>query len=179
MLIENLLETFMKLVIEKVPDIQSLYVKQLRILLSAEEVIAMKSLVLREAAFDVDLKQVLDKHWQDSERQAGRIREMLNRVTDDRQPIKCQTVYALFDEAEDLIEASAHEFVRDIAIIAVTRRIKHYELAFYESLRSFAQALRRDDDARLFEESYQEETDTIQQLSQVADRLRSAASRAA
>ncbi len=169
----------MKFVVERVPDLQSLYVKQLRVLLSAEEMIALKSLYLREAAFDDDLRQVLDKHWQDSERQAGRIRETLNRVTNDRQPIKCQTVFALFDEAEDLVEASAHEFVRDIAIIAVARRIKHYELAFYESLRSFAQALEHYDDARLFEESYREETDTLQQLSQVADRLRSAASRAA
>ena len=139
----------------------------------------MKSLVLREAAYDVDLKQVLDKHWQDSERQAGRIREMLNRVTDDRQPIKCQTVYALFDEAEDLIEATVHDTVRNIAIIAVARRIKHYELAFYETVRSLAQVTGHNDDARLLEESYREEHDTLQQLSKVADQLRSTESRAA
>jgi ferritin-like metal-binding protein YciE len=169
----------MKLVIEKIPDLQSLYVKQLRILLSAEEVIAMKSLVLREAAFDVDLKQVLDKHWQDSERQAGRTREMLNGVTDDRQPIKCHTAYALFDEAEDLIEAAEHEFVRDFAIIAAARRIKHYELAFYETVRNFSQVLDRGKDIRLLEESYREEIDTIQRLSKVADRLLSEESRAA
>jgi ferritin-like metal-binding protein YciE len=179
MRVERLSEKLMKLMIEKVPDLQSLYVKQLRVLLSAEEVIAMKSLVLREAAFDVDLREVLDKHWQDSERQAGRVREMLNRVTDDRKPIKCQTAYALFDEAEDLIEASVHEFVRNLALIAVARRIKHYELAFYETVRNFAQALDRGDDVRLLEESYREEIDTMQRLSKVADRLRSEESRAA
>lgn len=169
----------MKFVIEKVPDLQSLYVKQLRILLSAEEVIAMKSLYLREAAFDLDLKQILDKHWQDSERQAGRVREMLNRITDDRQPIKCQTVYALFDEAEDLIEASVHAFVRNFALVAIARRIKHYELAFYETVRNFALALNRGDDVRLLEESYREETDTLQRLAKLADRLRSEESQAA
>ena len=169
----------MKFVIEKVSDLQSLYVKQLRILLSAEEVIAMKSLYLRETAFDSELKQVLDKHWQDSERQAGRVREMLNRITDDRQPIKCQTVYALFGEAEDLIEASVHAFVRNFALVAITRRIKHYELAFYETVRNFALALNRDDDVRLLEESYREETDTLQRLARLADRLRSEESRAA
>lgn len=169
----------MKLVIERVPDLQSLYVKQLRILLSAEEVTAMKSLYLREAAFDGELKQILDTHWQDSERQAGRVREMLNSITDDRQAIKCQTVYALFDEAEDLIEASVHEFVRDFALITVARRIKHYELAFYETVRNFSEALGRGDDLRLLEESYREETDTLQRLSKVADRLRSMKSQAA
>lgn len=179
MRIESRSEKFMKLVIERVPDLQSLYVKQLRILLSAEEVTAMKSLYLREAAFDGELKQILDAHWQDSERQAGRVREMLNSITDDRQPIKCQTVYALFDEAEDLIEASVHEFVRNFALIAVTRRIKHYELAFYETVRNFAEALGRGDDLRLLEESYREETDTLQRLSKVADRLRSMKSQAA
>lgn len=169
----------MKLLVERIPDLQALYVKQLRILLSAEEMIALKSLFLRESAFDSGLKRVLDKHWQDSERQAERIREMLNRVTDDRQPIKCQTVYALFDEAEDLIQASAHDFVRNIAIAAVARRIKHYEIAFYETLRNFAHALERYDDVRLLDDSHREEADTLQQLADVADRIRMTSSRAA
>jgi ferritin-like metal-binding protein YciE len=169
----------MKFVIEIIPDLQALYVKQLRILLSAEEMIAIKSLYLRESAYDNELKQVLDKHWQDSERQAGRVREILNRIADDRQPIKCHTVYALFDEAEDLIEASVHEFVRNLSLVAVARRIKHYELAFYEAVRNFAHALERYDDVRLLEESYREETETMQQLANVADRLSITGSRAA
>lgn len=169
----------MRFVIEKVSDLQSLYVKQLRLLLSSEEVIAMKSMYLREAAFDLDLKSVFDKHWQDSERQAGRVRAMLNRITDDPQPIKCQTVYALFEEAEDLIQATVHPFVRNFALLAVARRIKHYELAFYETVRNFALALDRGDDVRLLDESYSEETDTLQQLSKVADRLRTEESKAA
>ena len=169
----------MKLMVEKLPDLQALYAKELRMLLSAEELIASKSLFLMETALDEDLRQVLNKHWQDSERQAARLREMINRVSDEAGPIKCKTVYALFDEAEDLIGEAAHESIRNIALIAVTRRIKHYELAFYESVREFAMTLRRSDDVRLLEESFHEEIDTTQQLTQIADALNATATRAA
>ncbi len=161
----------MKMMIEKIPDLQSLYIQELRLLLSAEETIAMKSLFLHDAAVDEELREVLNTHWQDSERQAGRLLEMLSRVSDESQPIKCKTAYALFDEAEDLAREAAHESVRNTALLAVARRIKHYELSFYETLCQFAMALGRDDDLRLLEESFREEREVAQQLANIATRI--------
>ncbi len=165
----------MKIVIEKIPDLQSLYVQELRLLLSAEETIAMKSLFLHDAALDDELREVVNKHWQDSERQSVRLREILNRVSDESEPIKSKTVYALFDEAEDLAQEAAHESVRNIALVAVARRIKHYELAFYETLCQFAAVLGRDDDLRLLEESFREDREVAQQLANIAIRVNTTA----
>jgi ferritin-like metal-binding protein YciE len=169
----------MKLVSEKIPDLQALYVKQLRLLLSAEELISSKSLFLLETAMDDELRDVLNKHWQDSERQAARLREIISRVSKESEPIKCTTVYALFDEAEDLIQDAAHDSVRNISLLAVARRIKHYELSFYETVWQFAVTLRRNDDARLLEKSIREEAETTQQLARIADRLTTSANKAA
>jgi ferritin-like metal-binding protein YciE len=165
----------MKLMMEKLQNLQDLYVYELRFLLSAEEMIAPKSLFLVEMATDDALKQILDKHWQDSEKQAARLRDILSRVTTEPNPIKCTTVYSLFDEAEDLIQNATHEFVRNTAILAVARRIKHYELAFYETLFQLARALGRNDDARLLEDSMNEEIGVDQQLARLADRMNTTA----
>jgi ferritin-like metal-binding protein YciE len=172
-------EKAMKLLIEKIPDLQALYVKQLRLLLSAEEMIAIKSPFLLEAATDGELKKILGKHLQESERQAARLRDMIGRANGDPTPIKCKTVYALFDEAEDLVEDAAHEPVRNTALIAVARRIKHYELAFYDAVRQFAMVLGRSDDLRLLDESVREESDADRRLARIADRVNPTAKKVA
>jgi ferritin-like metal-binding protein YciE len=169
----------MKLMVEKIPDLQALYLQQLRLLLSAEEMIAPKSLFLVEAATDDELKRILDQHWQGCEARAIRLRDILSRAGSESSPIKCRTVYALFDEAEDVVENAAHESVRNTALIAVARRIKHYELAFYEAVWHFAMALGQTEDARLHEESLREERDGDQQLAHIADRINPTGKKAA
>jgi ferritin-like metal-binding protein YciE len=57
----------MNLLIEKVPDLHALYVKQLRLLLSAEEMIAIKMQVMVETATDPDLHQALRDHLQETD----------------------------------------------------------------------------------------------------------------
>lgn len=161
----------MKLVIEKIPDLTALYVNEMRLLLSAEEMIAPKSLSLFETAVDDELKAILNRHWQESERQAGRLRELIARVTSETSPIKCKTVYSLFEEAEDMMQGATQETVRDLALVAVALRIKCYELSFHETVQRIAAALGRGEDAGLLGESLREETVIVQQLTNVADRL--------
>jgi ferritin-like metal-binding protein YciE len=169
----------MKLMMEKLPDLQALYLEQLRLLLSAEEMIAPKSLFLVEVATDEELKTILDQHWQGSEARAARLRNILSRAGSESSPIKCRVVYALFDEAEDLAQNAAHESVRNTALIAVARRIKHYELGFYETVCQFARTLGRDEDLHLLEDSLREEKDLELQLARIADRINAAAKVAA
>ena len=45
----------MKLLIEKIADLRALYVKELRLLLSAEEMIAIKSPLMADSAGDTEL----------------------------------------------------------------------------------------------------------------------------
>ena len=70
----------MKLFSEKLPDLQALYVKQIRKLLSAEEIILPGLQRMAEAATDAQLKQAFRSHLQESELHATRLRGILNRV---------------------------------------------------------------------------------------------------
>jgi ferritin-like metal-binding protein YciE len=169
----------MKLTIEQMPDLQALYIRQLRLLLSAEEMIAIKTQMLIDAATDPELHQALRDHLQEDNVHAARLRDILIRITGAAHPLKCRVIYALFDEAEDLMEDAGHESVRNVILIAAAQRIEHYEIAAYGAVRQFARVLGRTDDAMVLDMTIQEERHADHQLTQIAERINPAAQKAA
>lgn len=165
----------MKIFLEKMQNLEALYFRQLRQLLSAEELISIKTPFFTERAKDPELQQVLRKQSEGAEEQAGRLRDMLGRASSEWEPIKCKVIYALFDEAEDLVKDAAHDSVRDAVLISEAQRIKHYEIAAYGAVRQFARVLERADDQHMLNEIVHEEDDADRQLSRIAERVNPAA----
>ncbi len=169
----------MKLVIEKLPDLRALYIKQLRVLLSAEEQILRGLPTMIEVATDTQLKQALDSHLKESEVQVTRLRKILGQIAGEAEPLKCKALTALIDETEDMIEDSSHEAVRDAALITGAQRIEHYEMAAYGAARHFAHVLGRDGDAELLAQTLQEEGHADHLFTSIAGRVNPAAKKAA
>ncbi len=169
----------MKLVIEKLPDLRALYVKQLRLLLSAEEQIVRGLPVMIETATDSQLKQAFRSHLQETEGQVERLRTILNRIAGEAEPLKCKVLAALIDEAEDMAQDSAHDAVRDAALIASAQRIEHYEIAAYGAVRHFAHVLGRDSDAETLNQTIHEEGHADHLLTSIAERVNPIARKAA
>jgi ferritin-like metal-binding protein YciE len=169
----------MKLLIEKLPDLYTLYVKELRLFLSAEEMIAIKSPLMAETANDPDLIHLLREHIQETHLHADRLRGILYRATGEAEPLKCRVVYSLFDELEDIVEDTSHEQVRDVALISEAQRIAHYETASYAALRQLACALELGQDAQLLDQSLREKERANEQLVLIAKRIYPAARKTA
>jgi ferritin-like metal-binding protein YciE len=169
----------MKLVIEKLPDLRALYIKQLRVLLSAEEQILRGLANMIEAATDTQLKQALHSHLQETEVQATRLRNILGQIAGEAEPLRCKVLGALVVETDDMVEDSSHEAVRDAALITGAQRIEHYEMAAYGAVRHFAHVLGRDGDAELLNQTLQEERHADHLLTSIADRVNPAAKKAA
>jgi Domain of unknown function (DUF892) len=93
----------MKSRVEEIHDLEALYFKQLRLLLSAEEVIAVKTPFFTDRAQDLQLKQVLRRQSEEGEAHAARLRDILGRSGSASTPVKCEAIYALFHEVEELV----------------------------------------------------------------------------
>jgi len=63
------------------------------------------------------------------------------------------------------------EDTKDAAIIGAAQRVEHYEIAGYGTARTHADLLGRDDDARLLEETLEEEKQTDQKLTSLAENI--------
>jgi ferritin-like metal-binding protein YciE len=169
----------MKLLIEKIADLQTLYERQLRLLLSAEEMTAIKSYLFVDSATDPELHQALQEHQQESEAHAARLRDILTRTMGAADPLKCKVIYALFDEAEDLLQSVSNETVRNALLIGAAQRIEHYEIGAYGTLRQFARVIGHDNDARILEQTLREEECADHRLTGISERINPLAKKAA
>jgi ferritin-like metal-binding protein YciE len=172
----------MKFLSENLLDLRSLYVNQLRVLVSMEKQIVESLPTMIERATDEELKNALESHLLETEQQVARVEEIVRYSVgtgDSTSPIKCKVMLALSAEAEDMILDSKDESVRDAAIIAAAQRVEHYEIAAYGAVRTFAQILGEAGAAELLDKTIKEEGNADHLLTEIANRVNPYAKKAA
>ena len=125
------------------------------------------------------MRQALAEQQQETEAHAATLKDILGRTKDEADPLKCKVIYALFDEAEDLLKGASQEAVRNALIMTAAQRIEHYKIAAYGALRQYARVLGCDNDTRILDQAMQEEKQSDLQLTSMAERINPAAKKAA
>jgi ferritin-like metal-binding protein YciE len=72
-------------------------------------------------------------------------------------PRSCAGISGIVQEADDRLTQVTTRDVCDAAIIGATRRVEHYEIAAYGCARAYALRVNRTDEARLLQETLNEE----------------------
>jgi ferritin-like metal-binding protein YciE len=75
----------------------------------------------------------------------------------------------LIKEGSAVLSADGDPDVLDAALIAAAQRVEHYEIAGYGTARAFAQQLGDEYSAELLEQTLDEEKQTDQKLTQIAE----------
>jgi ferritin-like metal-binding protein YciE len=172
-------EPTMKFFSANIESLRELYRNQLRMLLSAEEQITEALPTMIEKATDVQLKQALQSHLQETRVHVTRLQHILNEEIHSDEPIKCKVLAALVAEAEDMLKDATDTSVRDAALIAAAQRVEHYEIASYGAVRRWAQILGKSEQASLLDKTIKEEGHADQLLTSIADRVNVEADKAA
>lgn len=79
-----------------------------------------------------------------------------------------QAMRAMVDEARKMAEMVAEGPLRDAAIIASVQRLKHYEVAVYGTLATYADCLGLEDEKQTLGSILQSEKDFDEELSEIA-----------
>jgi ferritin-like metal-binding protein YciE len=169
----------MKFFSANLDNLRKLYTNQLQMLLSAEQQIIDALPKMIEKSTDIQLKQALQSHLQETQVQVTRLEQILREETRTAEPVKSKTVAALVTEAEDLVKDATDESVRDAAIIAAAQRVEHYEIATYGAVRTWAYILGRMSQAELLDRTIKEEGHADHVLTSIADRVNPAAQKVA
>jgi ferritin-like metal-binding protein YciE len=77
----------------------------------------------------------------------------------------------LIKEGSETLEEEMQEDTKDAGIIAAAQRVEHYEIAAYGTVRTWADLLGRDDDANLLQQTLEEEKETDQTLTHLAENI--------
>ena len=81
----------------------------------------------------------------------------------------------LVKEAAETMREKYDDPVMDAALIGAAQRVEHYEIAAYGTVRAFAQTLGEDDHVSLIEQTLEEEKQTDEKLTQLAEDINSQA----
>lgn len=136
----------------------------------AEQHIVESLPAMIEAATTESLKEALEDHLHVTKKQVKRLEKVFKSIGKEAEAVKCPVMEALVKEGKKCIEETPEgSMTRDAGIIISAQKIEHYEIAAYGSLVQVALTLGHDEAAQLLDETLQEEEDTDQQLTDIAE----------
>lgn len=149
-------------------DLADLYLDQIRDLYSAETQIVDALPKMIESASHEQLRAGFQHHLDQTREHVRRLEQIAQRLNEDADGKTCHGMKGLLKEGKETMKERADSDVLDAAIIADAQRVEHYEIAAYGCARTYAEALDRMDDARLLQETLDEEAETDRKLTEIA-----------
>lgn len=153
----------------KIKTLDDLYLDQLQDMHSSERQIIKALPKMAKAANHKDLKAGFNKHLTETKEQLKRLDRILKDLGKGPGRKVCEATKGLVEEGSGIVEADADEEVRDAGLICAAQKIEHYEIASYGCLCAFASQLGRDADIKLLEKTLDEEKNTDQKLTDLAE----------
>jgi ferritin-like metal-binding protein YciE len=152
-----------------IASLKELYFDELGDLYDAETQMLRTLPRLVEAARAPDLREALKRHYDESRLHLERLELIFTHWGERRRARPCAGIAGIVQEADERLNDVATDDVRDAAIIGMAQRIEHYEIAAYGCARTYARRLNRLDEARLLQETLDDEGRTDHRLTELAE----------
>jgi ferritin-like metal-binding protein YciE len=150
-------------------SLKDLYFDELSDLYDAEIQMIRTLPRLAEAAHAPELREALRHHCDESRLHLERLELIFTHWGERRREKPCAGLAGIVQEADERLNQEATDDARDAGIIGVAQRIEHYEIAAYGCARSYARRLNRADEARLLQETLDEEGRADRRLTEMAE----------
>ena len=125
---------------------------------------------MQKKATTEELQQAFADHTAVTQEQAKRLEQVFELMGKKAQAKKCDAMEGLIKEAEGIIEETEDDtMTRDVALIMAAQKVEHYEIATYGGLVQLAHTLGMSEVAGILEQTLQEEKDTDQLLTYIAE----------
>ncbi len=150
-------------------DFYQLFIEELKEIYSSENQ-AIKALPeMIKAARSAKLKELLKGHLEETKSQAKRLEKIAAELGEDFTHCKCDAMQGLLKEWEHVVKTHYQNDVQDAAIISFMQKVKHYEIASYGSLRTFAKHLNKNTIEQWLKQSIMEEGNADKKLTEIAE----------
>jgi ferritin-like metal-binding protein YciE len=149
--------------------LDDLFETELKDMYSAEKQLLEALPEMAKAAYSEDLQDAFEKHLHQTERQVDRLEKIFERLEIDKnEEENCEAMEGLIEEANEIMSEFDRSPVRDSALIIAAQKVEHYEIASYGSLVELADVLGYGKIAEMLERTLEEEKDTDEDLSSIA-----------
>ena len=155
----------------EITSLRELYVDQLRDLYDAENQLIKALPKMAKGATSEELREGIEEHLEQTRNQAQRLEQIFERLGEKPKGEKCKGMEGVIKEGSETLEKDMDDDTKDAAIIAAAQRVEHYEIAGYGTARTYANLLGESEAAELLEETLEEEKETDQKLTQLAEEI--------
>ena len=149
--------------------LKDLYIHELKDLFSAEQQLVKALPKMAKAASNKQLASGFQEHLEQTKGHAQRLEKILSSHNATTRGPKCKGMEGIVAEGAEMIEEEADDEVKDAGLIAAAQRVEHYEMAGYGTARTYAKLLGDREGAKLLQTTLEEEKQTDQKLSELAD----------
>ncbi len=151
------------------PDV--LLVEELKDLYDAEKRLVRAIPKMAKAASNEELRSALMEHLDVTKNQVARLEQAFEILGVPAKAKPCAGMKGIIEEGEEVTSQDGTEELLDVAIAGAASRVEHYEMAAYAAARTIAEHLGNQEVVNLLQETWDEEREADEKVSEIASQL--------
>jgi ferritin-like metal-binding protein YciE len=151
--------------------LKELYIDELKDLYSAETQLIRALPKMAKAASSDELRQGFEEHLEQTKGHVERLEKVFKTLGENPKGKTCKGMQGLIEEGAEVIGEDFEGNLMDAALIGAAQRVEHYEIAAYGTVCAFAKELGESDQAGLLSETLDEEKETDEKLTELAEQI--------
>ena len=149
--------------------LEELLQDELKDIYDAEKQLTKALPKLAKKATNQELREAIEDHLNQTMQHLERLEQAFEQMGMPARGKKCEGMQHLIGEGDEMISDTEDGDARDAVMIAAAQKVEHYEIASYGTIRTWANLLGHSDVAALMEETLEEEKETDQRLTSIAE----------
>ena len=149
--------------------LQTLFHDTLRDIYYAERKILKSLPKMARAARSPELKAAFEKHREQTEGQIERLQQVFEIIGKPARGKTCDAIEGILAEGDEIAEEYKDTAALDAGLLAAAQAVEHYEITRYGTLKRWAEVMGLKDAVKLLDETLQEESQTDEDLTAIAD----------
>ena len=149
--------------------LENLFHDTLRDIYYAERKILKSLPKMKRAAQSETLKAAFEKHEGQTEGQIERLEKVFEIIGKSPRGKTCDAINGILDEGDEIAEEYKDSPALDAGLLAAAQAVEHYEITRYGTLKRWANVLGLDEAVKLLDETLEEESQTDEDLTSIAD----------
>lgn len=153
----------------KEKTLQDLFHDTLKDIYFAEKRILAALPKMAKAAQSDELTAAFEKHEEQTEEHVARLEKVFGMIDAKPQGKTCDAIVGIVEEGQEIMKEYKGSPALDAGLLAAAQAVEHYEITRYGTLKSWAEELGLDAAVNLLAATLQEEKDTDEALTELAE----------
>jgi ferritin-like metal-binding protein YciE len=145
------------------------FIDELHDTYDAEKQLTKALAKMAKASSNPKLRQAFESHLEETQAQIERLEQVFASLGEKAKGKHCEGIAGIIEEGKGIMEEDFDEDTMDACLIAAGQRAEHYEMAAYGTLVAWAQAMGHTKEARLLQQTLDEEKTADKKLSGLAE----------